>query len=366
MEEKVWSSTHNPKEYTSVAAGAQSKLWWPVSWNDSDGKKSRVGKYQPKFIYPDDEDIPTSYYRFNATWLPFYRHQRSAYNPGHLVWDDFLGLYTLLDIFDQTDDNLMLTHMIRKATEDFGGDKPPPEFDVLTKFMPLFTDRKYDIQTLEGNYSLKLKEKDGRDKERFIICADNGLIGSGVHADHGHDHWHGHSKKDFKNPHNKGRGGLFRRYRQWMMEHIGIDPRTPVQRDPYLIIVSEKSTRKKARKDVTFDNQVKLLKKQVGDRAMIKQVQLSTLSLTEQVELLSRAAVFISVTGGGTVTGTFLPKGASIVLYHAKGKRLDWDFWNNFGQVRAHWFPVEKMHEDKYMKSLVETVENQLDYLDRH
>lgn len=285
---------------------------------------------------------------------------------GHLVWDDFLGLYTLLDIFDQTDDNLMLTHMIRKATGDFEGDAPPPDFDVLTKFMPLFTDRKYDIQTLEGNYSLKLKEKDGRDKERFIICADNGLIGSGVHADHGHDHWHGHSKRDFKNPHNKGRGGLFRRYRQWMMEHIGIDPRTPVQRDPYLIIVSEKSTRKKARKNVTFDNQVKLLKKHVGGRAMIKQVQLSTLSLTEQVELLSRTAVFISATGGGTVTGTFLPKGASIVLYHAKRKPLDWDFWNNFGQVRAHWFPVEQMHDDEFMNSLVETVENQLDYLDRH
>lgn len=80
--DNVWSSTHNPKEYTSVAAGSQSKLWWPVYWNDRDHKKSRVGKYKPKFVYPDDEDIPTSYHRFNATWLPFYRHQRSPYNPG--------------------------------------------------------------------------------------------------------------------------------------------------------------------------------------------------------------------------------------------------------------------------------------------
>ena len=177
-----------------------------------------------------------------------------------------------------------------------------------------------------------------------------------MHADHGHNHWHGHSKRDFNDPHNKGRGGLFRRYRQWMMEHLGIDPRTPVQRDPYLIVVSEGSTTKKARKHVNFDAQVKLLKKQVGDRAIIKRVQLSKLSLTEQVELLSRTAVFISATGGGTVTGTFLPKGASIVLYAAKGKPLDWDFWNNYGQVRAHWFPVEHMHDDNYVKSLVETL----------
>ena len=90
IDDKVWSSTHNPKEYTSVAAGSQSKLWWPKYWNDRDGMKTRVGKYQPKFVYPDDEDIPTSYYRFNATWLPFYRHQRSAYNPGNVLRTSWL------------------------------------------------------------------------------------------------------------------------------------------------------------------------------------------------------------------------------------------------------------------------------------
>lgn len=82
IDDNVWSSTHNPKKYATVAAGAQSKLWWPVYWNERDKKETRVGKYQPRFVYPDDDDIPTSYYRFNATWLPFYRHQRSPYNPG--------------------------------------------------------------------------------------------------------------------------------------------------------------------------------------------------------------------------------------------------------------------------------------------
>jgi hypothetical protein len=38
---------------------------------------------------------------------------------GHLVWDDFLGLYTLLDMFDQSDEDLMLAHMIHKAHKDF-------------------------------------------------------------------------------------------------------------------------------------------------------------------------------------------------------------------------------------------------------
>ena len=74
----------------------------------------------------------------------------------------------------------------------------------------------------------------------------------------------------------------------------------------------------------------------------------------------------MSVAGGGTITGTFLPKGASIMLYAAKEKPLDWDFWSNFAQVRAHWFPVERMHDKEYLGALNETVESQLGYLDRH
>lgn len=82
---EVWSATHNPKEHTTVVAGSQNKMWWPV-YADRDGIKTRIGRYQPKFVYADDDDdIPTSYYRFDATWLPFYRHQRSPYNPGELL-----------------------------------------------------------------------------------------------------------------------------------------------------------------------------------------------------------------------------------------------------------------------------------------
>lgn len=80
---EVWSSTHNSKEFTTMVAGAQGMNWWPVFWNDRDGKKTRVGKYRPRFVYPGNNDeVPTSYYRFNATWLPFFRHARSPYNPG--------------------------------------------------------------------------------------------------------------------------------------------------------------------------------------------------------------------------------------------------------------------------------------------
>lgn len=181
--EEIWSSTHNPENYTAMVPGAMNRQWWPVYWNERDGKKSRIGKYSPKFVYADSGNVPTSYYRFDATWLPFYRHQRSAYNPGHLVWDDFLALYTLLDIFDQADDKFMLSHMVRKAFDDFSGDEPLPDSDIIRKFLPLLGNHPYGLQTLEGDFELKLKDSDDvarRDKKRHIICADNGLLGNGM------------------------------------------------------------------------------------------------------------------------------------------------------------------------------------------
>jgi len=278
------------------------------------------------------------------------------------VWDDFLGLYTLLDVFDKADDNLMLTHMLRKASDDFKGDGALPDFDVITKFIPLMGQHKYALKTLEDDYALELKDEAVSDKERHVICAATGLIGSGMFSDHGDHHWHGQVPTDFTYPHNNGRGGLFRRYRQWMMENIGVDPDTQPQRDPYLIVLSESSSTKKRRKNVKFQLQIDALKESLGNRTIIKSVQLSKLSLADQVELLSRAAIFVTAVGGGTVSGTFLPKGASVILYQWT-KPLDWDWWNNFPQIKAHWFPLEQMDDSFYLKALVDLVQSQLDSL---
>lgn len=304
---------------------------------------------------------------------PFlYTNSHNSYlfsaNIGHLVWDDFLALYTLLDIFDQADDKLLLSHMIRKPTFDFVGDAPLPDNDIIYKFLPLMGHHDYPLRTLEGDYNLtlngKVVKRKGK-KKRHIICADNALLGSGMFTDNG-DHWHGDIESDYSTPHNNGRGGQFRRYREWLMNHIGVDPNTPMDREPYLIVVSVASSTKRHRKKMKFETQIDILKKSLGSRAIIKDVQLSNLSLVEQVELMSRAAVFISMVGGGTVTGTFLPKGASIILYHYDERFLDFDFWNNFPQIKAHWFPMENMTQDFSLATLAEVVNNQLDYLDRH
>lgn len=259
----------------------------------------------------------------------------------------------------------MLTHMIRKATKDFSGDEPLPDFDIIRKFKPLLGEHNYPLQTLEGEYHLKLRDASANEKKAHIICASRGLIGSGMFSDHGDHRWHGDVSSDYDYPHNNGRGGHFRRYREWLMKNIGVNPETQVQRDPYLVIVSQASSTKKRRKNMMFETQIEALSKSVGDRAMVKGVQLAKLSLVEQVELLSKTSVFITAVGGSTVIGTFLPKGANVILYHVEERRLDWDWWNNFPQIKASWFPIEEMDEKFYLEALTEVVQNQLDLLDR-
>ena len=140
-------------------------------------------------------------------------------------------------------------------------------------------------------------------------------------------------------PHNIGRGGLFRRYRQFLMRNMGFSPDIHMDRQPYKIIVALSSSNKRDRAKITFDEQIASLST-LGDRVEVKPVNMSALSLHQQIELTSSAAFYVSVVGGGTSTAIFLPKGAHLILYYCPTRYLDWDFWNNFPHLKVHWVPL--------------------------
>ena len=87
------------------------------------------------------------------------------------------------------------------------------------------------------------------------------------------------------------------------------------------------------------------IERQLGKKYNIEIIQktMSDLSLVQQAELVSSTAIFVTVCGGGAVSATFLPKGASLfVFFHDEEKngrpvRLDWDYFNHLGYVRTHW-----------------------------
>jgi Glycosyltransferase 61 len=330
--ETWWSSTQVHPTRATVAGGSQPKTWFLKPPQSSSGPITPIGQFRPRVGNP-----PSNYYRFNATLLPFYRHPTSYRNPGHLLWDDFLSIYTLLDIYDRVDDRLFLAQMRRAKTETFS--EPIPPFDIIEKFLPLMGNYGYNLDIFQ-DYDLQIEHpKFKNDETERVICADHGLLGSGMFSDHGESRWHGQWKSDRVLPHNIGRGGLFRRYRSFLMKNVGISSQQrTIQRKPYRIVVSISSSTKADRANVSFTSQIQALS-QLEPRVEIQAVQMSKLSLIEQIELTSTAAFYVSMTGGGTATAMFLPKGAHLILYYVPSRYLDWDFWNNFPHIHTHWLP---------------------------
>jgi capsular polysaccharide biosynthesis protein len=69
---------------------------------------------------------------------------------------------------------------------------------------------------------------------------------------------------------------------------------------------------------------------------------MATLSMKEQVELVRVSAIYITNHGGGSASAIFLPRGATLIIYHGIGrlgepKMLDRHFWNSLGYARVLW-----------------------------
>jgi hypothetical protein len=75
----------------------------------------------------------------------------------------------------------------------------------------------------------------------------------------------------------------------------------------------------------------------------------------------------------GAVTATFLPKGASLIIYFVedggihRGRRdfstparLDWDIFNNMGYIRVHWLPLQTMNTRSDLSALVQLIDHEL------
>ncbi|KAI2503408.1 hypothetical protein MHU86_11037 [Fragilaria crotonensis] len=101
-----------------------------------------------------------------------------------------------------------------------------------------------------------------------------------------------------------------------LMKNLGQSPDRTMQVHPYRVVVALSSSTKRDRANVTFEEQIESLTA-LGDRVDIHAVNMTNLTLEEQIELTSTAAVYVSVVGGGT-SAMFLPKGAlvSVLLPH--------------------------------------------------
>jgi hypothetical protein len=207
-----------------------------VSIGSVNGKWTQLGiprlqwfpevRFGPIPIHHDKAESSENIYQVytlpaSVVMIPF--HSLAASNPGHLVWDDFLPLYTLLQIFGFTNDNpeisqyssastttkssldLLLIRFVLppepNSTEDRGlwaGCDWLKEVarqcqKMLHKFAPLMIREKSAWQTTtQRDPALQFFDDSSKEnKKRKLICAKNGLAGIGGLSDHGTEKGHG-------------------------------------------------------------------------------------------------------------------------------------------------------------------------------
>jgi len=309
--------------------------WFPTVIDSEEAKKSGVYELPP-----------------DSVLAPF--HSLGGFNPGHLVWDDWLPLYTILSNFGLLEGGRRHVYMryIMKLESGQRGLWASCDWKVLQcekmmeKFMPLMAINKTKFSTTQNFVFATATATRSK-----YVCSPTGVAGLGSATDHG-TKTHGWGPKDYESSHNSNRAASLYAFRNYMLTNIGVSTAPlRVMEGRYRIVFSLRSSNASARDMHNFDDHVRPLQKRLGNKYNLEIISkdMSKLSLVEQAELVSSAAIFVTAAGGGAVSATFLPRGASLFVFFqdeegdkASPARLDWDFFNHLGYVRTHWMPRPK------------------------
>ena len=323
----------------------------------------------------ETEQPANGYYELPAdsVWVPF--HSFAGYNAGHLFWDDFFPIFKLLQMFDlESPDNtlLLLTKINFKlwGTCDWNPTKGVSCIHAFNKFLPAMGIRNGISTANQTSHDFSFVA--GEERKSNYICAPRGAAGLGMLTDHGLKK-HGWDEEDWESTHNVGRGHVFYEFRTFMLRNLGIVPPTKPAGPPYSVIFSRYSSNTAGRVR-GFQKQEHLLKKAISKSHQLNITgdRWSKHSLHVQAEMASKASIFVTVVGGGAMTATFLPRGATLILfYEATGGRrrdrntgkpamLDWDVLNHASHLRVHWLPIETSETPEGLQIFLELVKHEL------
>jgi hypothetical protein len=257
-----------------------------------------------------------------------------------MLWDVWLPIYTLLEIFGLTEERLLVTRF-------------PSKTDAARTNKGL--ERLFGFSTrIAKNELLALS-----DAKSNYVCASHGASGFGWLTDHGASN-HGWDPRDLEYPVNLGRGPELRRLRHFMLKNVHLVADTKLQA-PYRVTFSINSSRNLKRR-IDFRDEIAAVSN-LSNIEIEGGLHLAELSIPEQVAIASRTAIYVSVVGGGTFPAFFLPQGASLILYGDRDMYLDFDLFNNYGQVRVHWMSLASRKNDTEI--LLNLIRDELDVIAR-
>lgn len=380
----------NPQK--ELAIGAINPRWGGRGFNMGFDKV----KWFPREV---DAAAIQQYYELpsNVVMIPF--HSMAAHNVGHLLWDDFYAIFTLLTIFGFVPDDyvsasenpfeyLLLRWSTKEklyATCEMQKKKSKLCQENLERFLPLLG---IDPRTYSTVKKAELKTNPNslvqRPPQTQYVCSKQAVAGLGMLMDHGmRDHgWMLRDPRSGLNlvPHNIGRGGIFRQFRDFMVHNMGFPLELPTR--PSKVTFSTFSS-KGFERSLAFENQAAALQRIVPGNIQVQSIMMKDLSLNDQMQVALESAIFITVSGGGAVTGTFLPPGSTLIVYYledggfdfwkynpntGEGKvdtpaRLDWDLLMNAGHIRVHWLPIKTMETEDDIKILENLVLHELNII---
>jgi hypothetical protein len=297
----------------------------------------------------------------------------AGFNAGHLVWDDFLPIYTLLSIFGLLGDDvqpLLTRYQLKQsalwATCDYIQENKDKCKALFAKFLPSMG---VDPSTFSTTEDFRFETAGNRKSNH--VCARYGAAGIAMLTDHA-TKAHGWEPKDYTTTHNTGRGASLYTFRNFLMQNLKL-PNPPLQTQaPYVITFSMLSSHSFKRSQ-DYITQMKAVNDTFStDELLVHGRVMQKLSVHEQVKLAARSAIFVTTSGGGAVTATFLPRGASLIIYYVgdgsrennkvtgKPARLDWDLFNHMSYIRVHWLPVKDMNTPQGVATFLQLIQNEL------
>jgi hypothetical protein len=316
------------------------------------------------------------YYEFpsNVIFIPLRSLNVNVLNPGHLIWDYFLPIFTLLSMFGLENSKIpfIIDHN-RHCTQI--KDSINGCFSRINKFLPLLG---YSAVWIENSAAVNKLSLLLNPKLSDLVCFPYSVAGTGMLHDHGRGK-HGNLITDYQNVRNIGRGPELFRFRKFMLRNIGVTENQN-KRELFRIVVSMNASNNPSRRQEFKKQRIKLEDELGNQEVIIQPLVLASLSLKDQISTVSQASVFITVMGGNSVFATFLPRGSSLIIYfndkdewiynvskelQTKETRvhpmmMDWDLLNNAAYLNVHWFPMSIMDEESELQIFIATIQNEI------
>jgi hypothetical protein len=376
----------------------------------SDSTSRRHLEWFPTAVTDDDDPRPTTangYYELpdNVVLVPFFSTTTNTQQ--HWLWQNLLSIFTLLSIFDLQDQQLALIDYNdhpecpplsspekSSSSSDSDSSSSACHSQILSQMLVAMGVRPDQYRSKQGS-TLQLKPATATRQSNFV-CARTGAAGLGMIANMAPKP--AQVAEEWLWTHTAGRGATLREFRNYMARHLGVSIPSAVGGSgssssdsgggsggaaPIAVTFFEQGPKEgvldgtKAGRElesVNFQESYSQVRSVLSEQDVsVEWFHTSTLDFALQASKAAESAIFITFCGEQTIPATFLPRGASLIVYCDGGdggekdrktlwsNRLDWRVLNNAAYFRTHWLPLQNIRTKEGVATLVRLVQSELD-----